>query len=313
MKEFLVLSILSIKGFGPKYLFRSAEIIKGECNSSETVLEAITNIFEKTKRMNKVTLEEIEKGIASAELILDNCKKYNIKPLSFLDEKYPSKVKESSDLWPIIYAIGNTALLSEYNVGVIGSNHPDQHGQIISKKITEFTDEEEITVGIMHQKGVSSIVSTVKDSNVIEVVSSGIDQIYLPSDEVYHSQLRCVISPFAPEILYDDYKFIESCKLLSSISNRIILIQDNASDDTRFVISYFARMPKTLGIVKPIESAQKFPSNAGNMLLIKEGKEGIIQYCKAKDVTDKTIQCSIQIITSKNDYAQFFMEDELPF
>lgn len=313
MIQFIVLSILSIKGFGPKYLFRSSEIILQVSQECTTVREAITKIFEQTKRIHKVPLEDIEKGISLAESILSNCQKYGIQPVTFLEEEYPENIKEVSELWPVLYLIGNKQLLHNYCVGIIGTQNPDNHGQIISQKLAEFTDEEEITLSFLNQKGVSSIVKETKDSFTIEVVSSGIDQVYLPSNEIFHSNLKCVISPFPPETVFDEYKFIEASKLLGSISNRVILVQDSPSDDTRFVISYFSRTERVLGIIQPIASAQKYPINSGNLLLIQEKKEGVIQYCRAKDVNEKSVHCSLTFITSKNDYPQFFKEEELPF
>ncbi|NME70431.1 DNA-processing protein DprA [Flammeovirga aprica] len=312
MIEFLILSILNIRGFGPKFLFRNAKALRNAVENTESVREGITLILEETKRINKTTLEDIEKGINVASQILDNCKKYSIQPVSFLNEHYPQNILKVSELWPVLYVAGNQEILNEYSVGVIGTKNPDQHGQIISQKITEYSDEEEITLNIMHQKGVASIVKEAKDTFFVEVVASGIDQVYLPDNDIFHSDFIVVVSPFPPEITYDEYKYIESCKVLASLSNRLVLIQDATSDDTRFVLSYFARSEKTLGVIKPIDSALNYPINAGNKLLITEGKEGLISYCRAKDVHEESVVCDIKIITSKNDYPQFFNEEELP-
>ncbi|KXX70900.1 DNA-processing protein DprA [Flammeovirga sp. SJP92] len=313
MIEFLILSILNIRGFGPKFLFRNAKALSDAEKNTSSVREAITLILEETKRINKTTIEDIEKGIAIASEILDNCKKYSIQPISFLNEHYPQNILKVSELWPVLYVAGNQEILNEYSVGIIGTKNPDQHGQIISQKITEFSDEDEITLNIMHQRGVSSIVKDSKDSFYVEVVSSGIDQVYLPDNDIFHSNLIAVISPFPPEIIYDEYKYIEACKVLASLSNRVVLIQDTTSDDTRFVLSYFSRSERVLGVVKPIATAINYPINAGNKLLVDEGKEGLISYCRAKDVNEESVICDIKIITSKNDYPQFFKEEELPF
>ncbi|MBD0401501.1 DNA-processing protein DprA [Flammeovirga sp. EKP202] len=313
MIEFLILSILNIKGFGPKFLFRNEKALRNAEKKCSSVREAITLVLEETKRINKTTLEDIEKGITTASQILDNCKKYSIHPISFLNDHYPQNVLQVSELWPVLYVAGNEQILNEYSVGVIGTKNPDKHGQIISQKITEFSDEEEITLNVMHQKGISAIVKETKDNFLIEVVASGIDQVYLPDNDIFHSDSITVVSPFPPEVTYDDYKYIEACKVLASLSNRVVLIQDTTSDDTRFVLSYFARSEKVLGVIKPIDSAINYPINSGNKLLISDEKEGLISYCRAKDVHKDSVVCDIKIITSKNDYPQFFKEEELPF
>ncbi|AZQ65067.1 hypothetical protein EI427_22900 [Flammeovirga pectinis] len=313
MLESLLLSILNIKGFGPKYLFRYKDIIVEKEQESTTVLEAITAIFEETNRINKVSISEIDEGIDRAEKIIKQCNELSIEPISFLDERFPKNIIEQSELWPIIYGIGNVELLNNYSIGIVGTKIPDEHGKIISNRIGEFCTDYEVNLVLLHQKGVVEEVLNTFDYTHIEVLASGIDLMYNPLDEVYNDDMRCVISPFPPGVITDDYKYIEASKVVACLSNRIILIQDSPSDDTRFVLSYFSRMPRTLGVIKPITSALKYQINSGNVILLSEKIKGVIKYCRAKDVNLDTVRCTFKELQSKSDYPQFFGEEELPF
>ncbi|MBB6462656.1 DNA-processing protein DprA [Flammeovirga kamogawensis] len=313
MLESLLLSILNIKGFGPKFLFRFKDIIVEKEQESSTVLEAISAIFEATNRINKVSISEIDAGIDKAEKIINNCNELSIEPVSFLDDRFPKNIIDQSELWPIIYCVGNIELLNNYSVGIIGTKNPDEHGKIISNRIGDFCTDYEINLILLQQKGIVEEVMNTFDFTNVEVLASGIDLKYDPLHDIYTDDMKCVVSPFPPGVITDDYKYIEASKVVACLSNRVILIQDSPSDDTRFVLSYFSRMPRTLGIIKPIQSALKYPINSGNLLLINEGREGVIKYCRAKDVNVDTVKCTFKELQSKADYPQFFGEEELPF
>ncbi|WP_281615077.1 DNA-processing protein DprA [Flammeovirga sp. SubArs3] len=313
MLDRLLLSILNIKGFGPKFLFRYKDYLIEAENSCETVLEAISFVFEKTNRIQKVALEEINEGINVANKILEDCLSYNIKVLNFLSQDYPQQVAEVTELWPLLYTVGNHKLLNRYSVGIIGTRTPDQVGMKISNRIGEYCTEEEVNLILNQQKGVTIEVLKEFDGTFVGVAASSLDQLYTPDHDIHSATMKCVVSPFSPTVAYDEYRYIEACKVVASLSNRLVLVQDAPNDDTRFVLSYFSRMERILGVILPVNNTLNHPKNAGNRLLIEKGKDGMISYCKAKDVNNKTFKCTIKVLENKNDFPQFFLEEELPF
>ncbi|ANQ52667.1 hypothetical protein MY04_5335 [Flammeovirga sp. MY04] len=309
----IILSFLNIKGYSHKFLFRYEKELLEAVNETTSVFEGITYVLEKTNRILKVTSDEINSAIEKAKAIEKKCTNYNIHILNFLDEDFPASVKNNHNLWSVLFTVGNYKLLNEYTVGIIGTTKPDAHGQIVSQRIGTYCTEEEITLVLNQQRGVTVEVLKEFDGTFIGVVSAGLDTKYEPLDDIHHQQNRCVISPFVPGITYDEYRYIEGSKLVGCLSNRVILVQDAASDDTRFVLSYFCRLNRTLGVILPVQSAQKSHINQGNMLVIDNGEEGLITYCKAKDLNSKTFECEIKLLKTKNDFPQFFKEEDIPF
>ncbi|OHX64029.1 DNA-processing protein DprA [Flammeovirga pacifica] len=309
----IILSFLNIKGYSHKFLFRYEKYLLEAINNTNSVFEGITYILEKTNRILKVSSEEINDAINKAQKIEEVCKEFNIQILSFLHDDFPSSVKEGQNLWSVIYTVGNYKLLQDYSIGIIGTKTPNNHGQIISQRIGNYATEEEITLVLNQQKGVTVEVLKEFDGNMIGIASAGLDTKYSPLDDIHHQQNRCIVSPFQPGVNFDEYRYIEGCKLLACLSNRVILVQDAKSNDTRFVLSYFCRLNRTLGVIEPVESLKNAPINTGNMLILEKTKEGIIEYCNAKDLNDKTFNCEIKVIKTKNDFPQFFKEEELPF
>lgn len=65
----------------------------------------------------------------------------NIEEITINNEKYPNKLKMIYDPPLKIYAIGNTKILKEKNIAIVGTRKASQYGKKIAYKLAKELSE----------------------------------------------------------------------------------------------------------------------------------------------------------------------------
>ena len=146
----------------------------------------------KQKRSHLIKIPGI--GTAWAQSIIDSknvlkraeeeikfIQKYNISPLFFTDEGYPTRLKYCSDSPVLMYYKGNAKLNQEKIISVVGTRKPSEYGK---EKTEEFISELKDT-GILILSGLAYGVDVLAHKTALEyglntvgVVAHGLDRIY---------------------------------------------------------------------------------------------------------------------------------------
>ncbi len=127
------------------------------------------------------SLSEAEKDIAW----LENTENASI--ITLADELYPARLKTISDPPPILFARGNTALLKEPQLAVVGSRSPSHEGIENAKNFSRYLTQNGIVItsglaqgidGMAHEGALSAKNDSHLSGETIAVMGTGADRIY---------------------------------------------------------------------------------------------------------------------------------------
>lgn len=151
--------------------------------SAEAVFQASEAAIAACVPLKEVQIKAIaEKNLAQAEMVLESCKRQNIKILGILDERYPQRLKNIYDPPAVLYIRGNLpdfnrlpaiAVVGQRKVTPYGKMAADQLGYHLSKRgVIVVSGMAEGTDGAAHTGALKGSTPTVA------VFGTAIDQCY---------------------------------------------------------------------------------------------------------------------------------------
>ena len=133
-------------------------------NADIKELESVCGISDKIAKSIK-SLANLD--VANKEFVL--AEKNSIKILTYLDEDYPSQLKNIYDFPPVLYIKGNFDKNDNLSVSVVGSRRPTNYGLIVTEKFCKYFAQNSITT----ISGLASGIDTQAHTSAIK--NSGYD------------------------------------------------------------------------------------------------------------------------------------------
>lgn len=126
-----------------------------------------------------------------------------------------------------------------------------------------------------------------------------LNQDYKSNVEYILKNGGCLVSSFDPHKKQDQFTTVEYCKLQALLSDSLILVQSDIDGGSRYTVKSFAELERNLCVI----DANAFDSNkklySANNLILKEGKNGITEWCGIKL---EKVKCKVIPIRNKDDY-----------
>lgn len=220
----------------------------------------------------------------------------------FIEEKiYPKKLKEISDPPSVLYAEGNLELLKSYSIAIIGSRQASDNGKKLAKKFSSELSSCGITIVSGLARGIDTIAHTYsynQKGKTIAVLGSGFNKIFPPENiDLYKKILEedgLVVSEYPPNTEADSLKFPERNRIISGLSNGIIVIEAKSRSGTSITAKFAKEQHKPV-FVLPHEIDS--PHGIGTNRLL---KKGAIPITDTADVLDKLKLTEFKEIYKKN-------------
>ena len=220
----------------------------------------------------------------------------------FIEEKiYPKKLKEISDSPSVLYAEGNLELLKSYSIAIIGSRQASDNGKKLAKKFSSELSSCGITIVSGLARGIDTIAHTYsynQKGKTIAVLGSGFNKIFPPENiDLYKKILEedgLVVSEYPPNTEADSLKFPERNRIISGLSNGIIVIEAKSRSGTSITAKFAKEQHKPV-FVLPHEIDS--PHGIGTNRLL---KKGAIPITDTADVLDKLKLTEFKEIYKKN-------------
>ncbi len=161
----------------------------------------------------------------------ENAKDVQAKIILWTDPIYPQRLKEIPDAPPFFYCIGNTDLLKNTCIAIIGSRECSDLGQNEATYLAKALSSSGITVVSGMARGIDraahcGALNAIGSS--IGVLGSGIDVIY-PSrnNDIYLSlkEKGLLVSEFAPSIPPDSSQFPIRNRIISGLCLGVIVVE----------------------------------------------------------------------------------------
>ncbi|MCH5243945.1 MAG: DNA-processing protein DprA [Lentimicrobiaceae bacterium] len=295
-KDLLALSL--VKGIGSAYIKSNLHEIRESCSA-----EAYAHIHDRFKTA------ELGEFIGKAESILADCQDAGIEVLDIQKQEYPHRLFEINDPPPILYVKGNKSLLDNA-LSIVGTRKSSALGNQIASRLGEhFGQDFSICNGLVKGIDEHAVYSNGKIlPNVIGVISGGLcyretcSQTHqkVIEDVLFHNGL--IVSECHPKQKEDRFSGIRASRIQAGLSKALILVQSSKVGGSKYTVSAFSRLNRTLGVVyfpdSPEFLAEGFEANR----MIVEGKlQGLAAFVGLKKCINLNVK-SIVPIRGRGDY-----------
>lgn len=211
-------------------------------------------------------------------------RKYQV--ITILDKTYPPMLKPINDPPIVLYAIGNTALLTDAPaLSVVGTRNPSSEAkEKIRQILTPLVKKEWVIVSGM-AKGIDSLAHWLPlayEGKTIAVLGGGFNHIYPRQNITLFNQIEekgLILSEYPPHILPRPYHFPERNRIISGLGFGTLVIEateksgtlitvDQALDQGRevYAVPGSPLMPQTKGCHRMIQDGAKLIMNAEELL-----------------------------------------------
>ncbi len=213
----------------------------------------------------------------------------NILEIKINNKSYPEFLKKISDAPQFLYCKGNSGILKNLCIGVVGTRKPSDYGKQVTLKITGELADSGLTIVSGMAPGIDTFaheICTEKGAPTIAVLGTGVDeksiypQINLNLSREIIKTGGCLISEFKPGTPGYPNNFRQRNRIISALSLGVLVIEAKEKSGSLITAQFAKRQHKKLfAIPGPIYALN---SKGPNKLI----KEGATLTESAKDILD---------------------------
>jgi DNA processing protein len=174
--------------------------------------------------LNQNVLQRAEQEITFIE-------KYNIKPLYFLDQDFPFRLKQCEDSPIILYTKGNIDLNKSRMVSIVGMRKASNYGKDICEKLVEALKPYNVTIisGLAYGIDICAHKAALKNNiSTAGVLAHGLDRIYPAVHKIYAEQMLDkggLITEYISESKPDREHFPARNRVVAGLCDATIVIE----------------------------------------------------------------------------------------
>lgn len=203
-------------------------------------------------------------------------------------EEFPEKLKIIKNSPNKIYAYGNIELLFEDSIAVIGTRKITEYGIICLKKIVKELALRDIIIVSGMASGTDTLAHEIaleNEAKTIAVLGGGFDYIYPKENTKLFERIvkenGLIISEYAPNIKYKSEYFPKRNRIISAISEGVLVIEAAYRSGTGITVNYAKKQGKKVFAI-PGRIDSKYSVGVNQFL-----KEGAILTTDACDILDR--------------------------
>lgn len=225
---------------------------------------------------NRICEEKYKKGI---DIYLDYMKRYEIEIITIQDEKYPNKLRNIYDSPAILYVKGDSSILNDFSISIIGCRQCSEYGRIVAKQISFELAKYNINIVSGMAKGIDTcahIGCINAKGKTIAVLGSGLDRVY-PKENIklYNEIIKsggAIISEYIIGTKPDKLNFPARNRIVSGLSNGIIVVEAKEKSGTLITVDFALEQGKDVFAVPGNITSH---NSIGTNKLIKQGAKMI--------------------------------------
>ena len=230
-----IIALLKCKGIGNTRLF---EFIKEQDFNIDKIKLNLNKLITNDDYNNFIQI------LSDAEYEIEANEKKEIKLITILDEKFPSKLYTISDPVLYLYYKGNIDLINTLSVAIIGTRNPNELSKENSYKLSSNLSKQGYTIISGLALGIDAIAhkSCVENKGkTIAVLPSGIDNIQPTSnrglaEEIINSN-GCLVSEYPIGTVLNKFNYAKRDRIQSALSNVIIVPEANEKSGTMIAVN----------------------------------------------------------------------------
>ena len=302
----VILSLLQLRGIGRKTVYKYLLPSSSSMFTPDSISLFLGEAHARMARIRTFSKDEIIAAMNKAERIIEECERYNIRIISFVDIGFPTRMKAIDDPPVILFYRGNIGQVNKQKtIAIIGTREPTEYGFRIAVRMGEMMAES----GIITVSGLASGCDTGghtgtinKKGTTIAILANGLDTIYPNANQGLASEIvelgGCLISEYPPHAEMQRGYFVDRDRLQAALSDAIFVVETDIQGGTMHTVAFAQKYGKRIYCFNHPEKFLTEPKTRGNQKLISDGA-GIPVYSK-EQVTE---MLSALGETSKKQYA----------
>lgn len=165
------------------------------------------------------------------ENYLRNLADIGVTPITFLDERYPTKLLQTPDYPLVLYTKGDISLLQSRCFAVVGTRNPSTYGKNVTHDITKVLARAGLTIVSGLASGIDSVshqASLEVKGKTIAVLGNGFNYIYPKYNQNLYNEIAkngLVITELAPSVRAQKYTFISRNRIIAGLSDGVLITE----------------------------------------------------------------------------------------
>ena len=192
--------------------------------------------------------------------------------ISYLDSDFPSLLKNTDDCPPLLFCIGNTKLLNQSTVAIVGSRNASINGLRFAYKIArDLSDNNKIVVSGFARGIDTASHKASLEKGTIAVLAGGVDHIYPQENtELYESiaSQGLIVAELPLGSIPKPQNFPQRNRIISGLSQGVAVIEATLKSGSLITAKIALQQSREVFVVPgfPLD-----PRYQGNNYLLKQG------------------------------------------
>lgn len=297
-----LIALSMVKGVGPAFIKKSIPQLYAQDD-----IHFIVRTKSPEEEFN------IGRYLQDAEDIINECEKNKINIISILSDDYPCLLREITDPPCVLYSLGNLNLINN-SLAIIGTRHSTTLGDKIAERLGGFfSSKYSICNGLV--EGIDEKAITPNGNyinNAVGIISGGLN--YSDTCTQLHAKIidrvldagGLILSEYAPNQKEDRYSGSKASRIQAGLSKGAILVQSSIIGGSKYTVSAFAKLNRTLGVIS-YEASDEYKTDdafGANRLISEKGIQGVANFIGIKNCSLVKLKELVILRTSK-DYTSF--------
>lgn len=192
---------------------------------AQAALDALPELANRTGRGRRIEICTREK----AELELEAALRYGAQPLFTIEPGYPTQLAQIDAPPPLIYAKGDTTLLSQPSVAIVGARLASAAGIKLSRMFAQALGHNGLVIVSGMARGIDSAAHEMSlETGTIAVLAGGLDIVYPPENAALHQRIGesgCLVSEMPCGFQPRGKDFPRRNRLISGISLGVLVVE----------------------------------------------------------------------------------------
>ncbi|MEI7595311.1 MAG: DNA-processing protein DprA [Bacteroidota bacterium] len=220
-------------GLIPKIGDVTAKKLIAYCGGVDAVFQDNKAALKKIPGINTAILNEIanQTVLSKAEKEIKFIEKNNIKPLFYLDENYPTRLKHCNDGPIMLYYQGNANLNTKKVLAVVGTRRSTDYGKIMCEEVVSQMASLDVLIvsGLAYGIDICAHKSAIhNDLPTVGVLGHGLDKLYPAEHRKVADQMienGGLLTEFMSESRFEKENFPKRNRIIAGMADATLVVE----------------------------------------------------------------------------------------
>jgi DNA processing protein len=228
---------------------------------------------------------------------LDQIRKNGIRVITWIDDDYPTRLREIQASPPVLYVRGTITTRDDWSAAIVGTRRMTSYGRQITKELAGILALSGLTIVSGLARGVDSVAhrtALAEGGRTLAVLGSGVDTIYPPEHRGLAEAIvenGALISDYSPGTPPESTNFPPRNRIISGLSLATVVIEAGQSSGALITASFAVDQGRDVFAVPGNITA---PQSKGTNRLISKGAFPLLDPTDVLDSLNLTMIASYQ-------------------